>query len=59
MLKRAHNGTFHRMSPKHLHRYVDEFCTRHNMRDLDTIQQMALVAKRMDGSRLRYKDLVG
>ena len=58
MLKRAHNGTFHRMSPKHLHRYVDEFCARHNMRDLDTLQQMALIARKMEGKALRYKDLV-
>ena len=32
-LKRAHKGTFHRLSPKHLHRYVDEFVGRHNMRE--------------------------
>ena len=25
MLKRAHKGTFHQISPKHLQRYVDEF----------------------------------
>ena len=25
MLKRAHDGTFHKMSPKHLQRYVSEF----------------------------------
>ena len=31
MLKRAHTGTFHRLSPKHLHRYVNEFCGRHNI----------------------------
>ena len=58
MLKRAHKGTFHRLSPKHLHRYVDEFVARHNMRELDTLQQMSMVAKGMEGSRLRYKDLV-
>ena len=58
-LKRAHKGTFHRLSPKHLHRYVDEFVGRHNMRDLDTIDQMATIAKGMDGKRLRYQDLVG
>ena len=57
-LKRAHKGTFHRLSPKHLHRYVDEFVSRHNMRELDTLQQIALVARRMEGSQLRYKDLV-
>ena len=25
MLKRAHKGTFHKMSPKHMQRYVNEF----------------------------------
>jgi len=57
-LKRAHKGTFHRLSPKHLHRYVDEFVGRHNMRDLDTLEQMALIASKMEQSRLRYRDLV-
>ena len=33
MLKRAHKGTFHKMSPKHLGRYVQEFAGRHNIRD--------------------------
>ena len=57
-LKRAHKGTFHRLSAKHLHRYVDEFVGRHNMRELDTLQQMSLIAKRMESAQLRYKDLV-
>ena len=59
VLKRAHKGTFHRLSAKHLHRYVDEFVGRHNMRELDTLDQMALIARKMTGSQLRYKDLVG
>ena len=57
-LKRAHKGTFHRLSAKHLHRYVDEFVSRHNMRDLDTLDQMALIAGKMENAQLRYKDLV-
>ncbi len=57
-LKRAHKGAFHRLSPKHLHRHVDEFVGRHNFRDMDTLEQMAYVAAGMDASRLRYKDLV-
>ena len=36
MLKRAHMGTFHKMSPKHLHQYVNEFSGRHNIREADT-----------------------
>jgi hypothetical protein len=58
MLKRAHKGTFHKLSPKHLHRYVDEFAGRHNVRDLDTLEQMASIASDMEQSQLRYKDLV-
>ena len=44
MLKRAHMGTFHKLSPKHLNRYVQEFAGRQNMREKDTIDQMADVA---------------
>ena len=58
MMKRAYKGTFHKISPKHLQRYVDEFVGRHNMRDLDTLEQMELLASRMMGKRLKYKDLV-
>ena len=58
-LKRAHKGTFHRLSAKHLHRYVDEFVGRHNMRELDTLDQMALIARKMKGKAIRYKELVG
>lgn len=58
MLKRAHVGTFHKISPEHLDRYVSEFAGRHNMRELDTLAQMTELARRMEGKRLRYKDLV-
>ncbi len=59
LLKRGYYGTYHQMSKKHLQRYVDEFSGRHNIRSLDTIDQMASIAKGMDGKRLRYQDLVG
>lgn len=58
LLKRAHKGTFHKLSPKHLDRYVQEFAGRHNVRDLDTIDQMGQTAAGMDGKRLRYRELV-
>ena len=45
------------MSPKHLDRYVTEFAGRHNVRELDTIDQMAFLAKGMVGKRLKYKEL--
>ena len=56
-LKRAHKGTFHKISPKHLDRYVAEFAGKHNVRDADTLDQMADMAFGMAGKRLRYSDL--
>ena len=58
MLKRAHKGTFHKMSAKHLQRYVNEFAGRHNIRDADTIDQMQSMVAGMVGKRLMYRDLV-
>ena len=58
MLKRAHKGTFHRLSAKHLQRYVSEFAGRHNIRDMDTIDQMQDVVAGLIGRRLLYRDLV-
>ena len=58
MLKRGYKGTYHQMSAKHVSRYVTEFAGRHNVRGLDTITQMTLLAKGLDGKRLRYDDLV-
>ena len=58
MLKRAHKGTFHHLSAKHLDRYVTEFAGRHNIRGRDTADQMAHIAREMVGRRLRYQDLV-
>lgn len=58
MLKRGYTGTFHKISAKHLNRYVQEFAGRHNIRDLDTIDQMAGLAPGFGGRRLKYQDLV-
>ena len=57
-LKRGYHGTFHHISPKHLHRYVNEFATRHNMRPKDTEAMMAETVARMVGKRIMYRDLV-
>ena len=59
MLKRAHKGVYHRLSAKHLQRYVQEFAGRHNIREKGTVQQMQHVAAAMVGKRLLYRDLVG
>ncbi len=58
MLKRAHKGTFHKLSPKHLQRYVNEFAGRHNVRDLGTLEQMRDTVARLIGRRLLYRDLI-
>ena len=57
LLKRGYYGTYHRLSPKHLDRYVAKFAGQHNQRALDTIDQMAAVSRGLTGKRLRYRDL--
>lgn len=58
VLKRAYHGTYHHLSKKHLNRYVTQFAGKHNLRDYDTIDQMAIVVQGMVGKRLKYKDLI-
>ena len=58
-LKRAHDGVYHHFSPKHLDRYVREFEGRHNVRPLDTAEQMETMAARTVGKHLPYADLIG
>ena len=58
MLKRAHKGVYHKISPKHLQRYVNEFSGRHGIRERNTIDQMNAVVAGMVGKRLQYRDLV-
>ena len=58
MLKRAHMGTFHKLSPKHLNRYVQEFAGKHNIRDADTLAQMVTMTAGLIGRRLMYSQLI-
>ena len=57
LLKRAHTGTFHKISPKHLDCYVTEFAGRHNARQFDTLDQMGDIVRGMVGRRLPYRNL--
>ena len=57
LLRRGY-GTYRRMSPKHLHRFVNEFAGRLNERFRDTIDMMATLAVHMTGKRLTYAHLV-
>ena len=58
LLKRGYYGTYHKMSDKHLSRYIGEFAGRHNARAVDTIEQMTLMAQGMMGKRLTYQELI-
>ena len=58
MLKRVHTGAFHKISPKHLQRSPDEFAGRHNVREMDTMEQMEAVAAHIVGrSRARAPEV--
>ena len=58
MLKRAHMGTYHKLSRKHLDRYVREFAGKHNIRDSNTLAQMVMIAAGLTGRRLIYANLI-
>ena len=51
MIKRSYDGTFHKISPKHLQRYVSEFAGKHNIRELGTLAQVQQFQDRSEPSR--------
>ena len=58
MFARGFIGTYHKMSPRHLHRYAVEFEYRQNQREDDTVDQMEALVRTMGPKRLRYRDLI-
>ena len=58
MVRRGYDGTFHHISEDHLHRYINEFAGRHNIREYDTVDMMGQVADNMIGHRLTYQALI-
>ena len=57
LFKRGFRGTYHSMSPKHLHRYAREFAGRHNHKAAGDLQHMACIVQGMEGRRHTYWEL--
>ena len=49
ILKRTINGTYHKMSPKHLDRYVWGFVRKHNCRGMGVLGRMRHVVAGLRG----------
>ena len=58
LLRRCYNGTYHRIDDKHLHRYINEFAGRLNMKSLGAADKMCKIVRGWMGKRLTYKQLV-
>jgi len=55
-VKRSLNGTFHAVSPEHLHRYVAQWEFLHNSRELCDGERVVALMRKADGKRLMYRD---
>ena len=60
VLKRGIHGVYHQVSPKHLHRYVDEFTFRLNEGDVKrhTLRRLESFIDAIVGKRLTYARLI-
>ncbi len=60
VLKRSVHGTWHHVSTKHLHRYVNEAAMRLNEGNvrIDTIDRMQSLVRNIEGKRIKYRELV-
>ncbi len=58
LLKRGIIGIYHYTSPKHLHRYCDEFAGRYNARKDRDNERFQNAVKKSSNLRLKYVDLI-
>lgn len=58
LLKRGIHGIYHQVSPKHLHRYCDEFAYRYNSRKVKDNVRFAHTILNAECKPLRYKTLI-
>lgn len=56
LLKSGVNSTFHHISKKHLHRYLDEFAFRYNLRKEQDGKITSTAILQSKGKRLMYRD---
>jgi transposase-like protein len=59
LLKRGLYGTYVRVSPEHLSRYLDERIYAFNTREQDDLPRFAGVVQQVSGRRLTWRDLIG
>jgi hypothetical protein len=57
LLKRGIYGIYHQVSPKHPHRYCDEFSNRYNTRKLKDTERFTDTVQQSKG-RLKYHELI-
>ena len=55
MLEGACKGTFHKPSPKYLRRFVDRCAGGYDIRELDTVEELAVVTGGLVGRSLSYR----
>ncbi len=58
LLKRGIYGIYHKVTPKHLFRYCNEFSFRYNTRNLKENERFNVALKQIDSTRLRYAELI-
>lgn len=59
IFKRGIVGIYHNVSPKHLHRYCNEFSYRYNNRKIDSIERFEEAVKQVSNVRITYNGLIG